>query len=163
LGAKIAPDLWLPGFQRALSWHPVFPYGHDWSPLSSNPLTFDDNCQAGANTSIERLQECLNLYSDAAQRAKAVGFDFIHLAGHFGFLIGQFLSPAFNKRTDRYGGNLENRLRFPLEIIRVIKDKVGDALPIIFRMSADEFWPGASRLRTQKSLQRGFRMPVSTH
>lgn len=140
-GAKIAPDLMFPGISMG-EWHPVFPFGHEWSPLSTNPLNYDPRVQSGAETSVERMRECLNLYVEAAQRAKVVGFDFIHLAGQFGFFIGQYLSPATNHRTDKYGGSFENRLRYPLEIIRAIKDKIGDDLPMIFRMSADEFCDG---------------------
>ncbi len=114
-GAKIAPDLVLSGWRSGEHRHSAFPFGNDWRPLSTFPLFSRD--QRSVDMTLGQIQETEELFADAASRAKVTGFDAIHLAGHFGFLIGQFLSPYFNKRTDKYGGSLENRMRFALEII----------------------------------------------
>lgn len=87
---------------------------------------------------VEKIAELVRAYADAAKRAKDAGFDAIELHGAHGYLINQFLSPYSNTRTDEYGGSLENRMRFVLEIIEAIRDKVGTEFPIIFRISADE-------------------------
>ena len=153
-GAKIAPDLWYSDaiYRQDIYWHPPFPYGSDWRPLSTSPLSFKRRVATELN--IDEIQEVEELFADAALRARLTGFDAIHLAGHFGFFINQFMSPFFNKRTDIYGGNLENRMRLPIEIIDRIKDKVGDTLPIIFRLSADEFTKGGLTIKDTKIIAK---------
>lgn len=83
-------------------------------------------------------------FGDAALRAKICGFDLIEIHAGMGYLVNQFLSPVTNQRTDDYGGSLENRLRFLLEIIANIKKKVGADFPLMVRLSADEFMPGGN-------------------
>jgi len=151
-GAKIAPDLWHNGYRFDTDWQTHGPYGKDWRPLSSSPLSFQGRVSREMNT--EEIKAVEELFADAAARAKATGFDAIQLAGHFGFLIAQFLSPRFNKRTDIYGGNLENRMRFALEIIAGIKDKIGNALPIIFRLSADDLIEEGITIEDSKTIAK---------
>jgi len=75
-------------------------------------------------------------------RAQKAGFDAVELHGAHGYLLAQFLSPLSNKRTDRYGGNTENRARFVTEIIARIRQKVGSDYPISVKMSVNEYLPG---------------------
>jgi len=151
-GAKIAPDLWHRGYYPGDDWHPAFPHGSDWRPLSTSPMSYKGWPSVDMDTA--QIQEVQELFVNGALRAKLTGFDAIHLAGHFGFLIGQFLSPAFNKRTDKYGGSLENRLRFAVEIVRKIKGKIGASLPIIFRLSADEHIAGGLGITEAKIISQ---------
>lgn len=81
-----------------------------------------------------------NAFANGALRAKKAGADGIELHGAHGYLIEQFLSPRTNKRKDEYGGSLENRCRFLINIIRKIREKVGDDFPISLRLSVDEFY-----------------------
>ena len=139
-GAKVAPDLHHPGSRYESGAHFYHPYGKGYRPLSSSSVSLWGSMPREMNTEdIEQVQE---LYANAAFRAKICGFDAVQLAGSYGYLINQFMSPLFNKRTDKYGGSLENRLRFPIEIISGIKAKIGNSLPIIFRLGADEFIEG---------------------
>jgi 2,4-dienoyl-CoA reductase-like NADH-dependent reductase (Old Yellow Enzyme family)/nucleotide-binding universal stress UspA family protein/Tfp pilus assembly protein PilZ len=78
-------------------------------------------------------------FSQAAVRAKEAGFDMVELHGATGYLLAQFLSPRSNKRTDSYGGSLENRMRFPLEVVQAVKDSVEDSFPVGYRLLADEW------------------------
>ncbi len=87
----------------------------------------------------EGIQEVVNAFGDAAKRVRKAGYDFVEVHGAHGYLIEQFLSPYSNKRTDEYGGNLYNRARFSLEIIKNIQEKAGADFPIIFRLSMVEF------------------------
>ena len=87
---------------------------------------------------IERVQQ---KFVDAAVRAKKAGYDGIELHGAHSYLIGQFFSPYYNKRTDEYGGSLENRMRFIDEIIDKIRDTLGPNFPISVRICGDEFTP----------------------
>ncbi|MDD4876463.1 MAG: FAD-dependent oxidoreductase [Dehalococcoidales bacterium] len=84
---------------------------------------------------IERLVEC---FAESALRTKKAGFDSVEIHGAHGYLVSQFLSAASNRRTDRYGGSLENRARFLMEILKAIREKVGREYPVWCRLSAVE-------------------------
>ncbi|MCL2124527.1 MAG: FAD-dependent oxidoreductase [Oscillospiraceae bacterium] len=84
---------------------------------------------------IERLIKC---HADAALFAKQCGFGMITLHGGHGWLLAQFMSPRDNKRTDRWGGSIENRMRFPLAVIEAVRRAVGPDMPIEIRISGSE-------------------------
>lgn len=90
---------------------------------------------------IEEIEEIVEGFGDAAVRAKKAGYDAVEIHGAHGYLIQEFTSPYSNKRTDKYGGDLEGRARFPLEIIENIRQKTGPDFPIIYRISTDEYLP----------------------
>ena len=77
-------------------------------------------------------------YAAAAKRAKAAGFDLVELHGGTGYLLSQFVSPRTNKRLDNYGGTIEDRIRFPLEVVKRVKDTVGN-FPVGYRFLVDEW------------------------
>ena len=79
-------------------------------------------------------------FVDAAVRVKKAGCDGVELHASHGYLIQQFLSPVSNRRHDRYGGSLENRMRFMLEIIKGIREKCGPDFPLLVRLTVDEFY-----------------------
>ncbi len=89
---------------------------------------------------IDEIEAIIEKYADAAARAKAAGFDMIELHGGTGYLLAQFLSPRTNMRNDHYGGNLENRYRFPLAVVKRVKERVG-MMPVGYRFLADEWLP----------------------
>jgi 2,4-dienoyl-CoA reductase-like NADH-dependent reductase (Old Yellow Enzyme family)/NADPH-dependent glutamate synthase beta subunit-like oxidoreductase len=88
------------------------------------------------------INNMIEAYGQAARRAVASGFDAVEMHGAHGYLINQFLSPYSNQRMDEYGGPLENRARFPLEVLGRVRKEVGEAFPIIYRMSSEEFVDG---------------------
>ena len=90
----------------------------------------------------ELIDEIVKSYGDVAEMAKRAGFEMIMIHGGHGWLINQFLSPLFNKRTDEYGGTLENRCRLAKEVLIAVRDAVGPRFPIEFRMSGSEFCEG---------------------
>ena len=108
----------------------------------------DRPCENGGATpkrmDKKDMEQVTSLFAKAALRAKKANFDIIELQFGHGYLLAQFLSPFVNDRTDEYGGSFENRIRFPLEVLRVVKESVD--LPIIVRISADEMVPGGIRL-----------------
>lgn len=87
---------------------------------------------------VERIHEIVREYGEAARRAKEAGFDAVEIHGAHGYLINEFQSPYSNKRTDEYGGSVENRERFPLEVLRSVRAAVGPDFPIIYKVSAEE-------------------------
>lgn len=92
-------------------------------------------------------------FAKAALRAKKAGFDAVELIGSAGYLISQFFSPATNKRTDEYGGSVENRTRFAVEIIERIKEMCGK-FPVMIRIPGDEFIEGGNTVREMKIIAK---------
>jgi 2,4-dienoyl-CoA reductase-like NADH-dependent reductase (Old Yellow Enzyme family) len=91
--------------------------------------------------SRERIKKAVEAFAQAAARARRAGFDMVEVHAAHGYLLSQFLCPGENQRDDEYGGTLENRARFALEVVRRIK-KTSPGLPVIFRLSGDDFFPG---------------------
>ena len=94
----------------------------------------------------EQIYWLADKYAEAAANAKAYGFDMVLLHGGHGWLIHQFISPITNHRTDKWGGNLENRMRFPLLVIEKIRKAVGRQFPIEIRISGTEYIDGGYTL-----------------
>lgn len=90
----------------------------------------------------DMIQEIVAAYGQTAVLAKRAGFGMIMIHGGHGWLINQFLSPYFNKRTDKYGGSLENRCRLAMEVLQSVREAVGPGFPIEFRMSGSELFEG---------------------
>ena len=90
----------------------------------------------------DKMEHIIAKHAEAAGRAKEFGFGMIMLHGAHGFLIHQFMSPTLNHRTDEYGGSFENRMRFPLEIIKAMRGAVGPKFPIEMRISGSEVYEG---------------------
>ncbi|MPM38268.1 NADH oxidase [bioreactor metagenome] len=96
----------------------------------------------GKEMTKEEINYIIEAFAKSAQRAKESGFDGIEIHAAHTYLINQFLSPYYNRRTDEYGGNLENRMRFLKEIYFAMREKVGDDYPIIVKLTATEFFEG---------------------
>jgi len=92
---------------------------------------------------IEDIKREQQAFASATERAKKSGFDAVEICANAGYLMDQFISPKTNKRTDEYGGDLENRLRFPIETIELMKSNVEDFV-IGYRISGDDFVPGSN-------------------
>ena len=90
----------------------------------------------------DMIDEVIDSFACAAERCMRAGFEMIMIHGGHGHLLAQFLSPYSNKRTDAYGGSLENRARFALEVLTEIRKRVGSRLAIEYRISANELVPG---------------------
>lgn len=93
----------------------------------------------------EEMRKIARKFAEAASRVKKAGFDMVELHGGTGYLLSSFVSPRTNKREDEYGGSLENRQRFPLEVVRAVKAAVGD-FPVGYRFLADEWLPDGLKL-----------------
>ena len=101
---------------------------------------------------LEELHLLVDEYGEAGRRTREAGFDAIELHLGIGYLLNRFISPCTNKRTDEYGGGLENRMRFSLEIIDRIHKRAGKDYPIICRVSAEEFMKGGHTLEDSKKV-----------
>jgi len=88
------------------------------------------------------IQAVTQSFAEAAKRAKAAGFDGVQIHSAHGYLLSQFLSPLYNRRTDEYGGGIESRARFPLEVLRAIRSAVGQGFPVLAKVNCDDFVEG---------------------
>ncbi len=122
------------------------------NPICPSGMTgvFTEDRRRGAQVidemTLDMIDQVIENYAAAAWRAKMAGFDMIMLHGGHGWLISQFVSPAVNKRTDEYGGPLENRVLFPVRVIEAIRERCGADLPIEYRMSASDLIPGGMEI-----------------
>lgn len=91
---------------------------------------------------VTEIKHVVHEFGQAAARAKSAGFDGCELHGAHGYLIEEFMSPYSNKRTDEYGGDLENRMRFAIEIIHEVRKQAGDEFIIGYKLSSDEWVSG---------------------
>ena len=109
--------------------------------------------------SREEIQLIVQQFAQAARRARGAGFDGIEIHAATGFLLSQFISPHTNLRSDGYGGSLEDRLRFPLEVVAALRGEVGEGFPIVCKISGDDFMQGGNTLDDVKTvasmLERG--------
>ena len=104
------------------------------------------------------IRRLIGQFADAAERVQKAGCDGVELHAAHGYLIQQFLSPYTNRRTDEYGGSLENRMRFLEEIIRAVRARCGPAFPIVVRLSVDECYDRIGRPGTGYGLDEGVAM-----
>lgn len=111
---------------------------HQWGPSDT---VRPDGVPVRALTR-SMIQEIVHAYGHVAGLAKRAGFEMLMVHGGHGWLINQFLSPYFNKREDEYGGSLENRCRFAVEVLKAVREAVGPGFPIEFRMSGSELFEG---------------------
>jgi 2,4-dienoyl-CoA reductase-like NADH-dependent reductase (Old Yellow Enzyme family)/thioredoxin reductase len=113
-----------------------------WRALGPSAGTREiDGAPVKAMTEAD-MAECVDEYVAFALKAKAFEFDMIDMHLGHGWLGGQFLSPHFNRRTDRYGGSLDNRARFPLRLIEAVREAMGPDFPIGMRWSATDWLEG---------------------
>lgn len=89
--------------------------------------------------SKEDIQKLVRAFADAAKRAKAAGFDGVQIHAAHGYLLSQFLSPAFNRRTDEYGGSIENRARVHMEVYHAIREAVGSDFPVLIKINSEDY------------------------
>jgi len=129
-GGAIFPQLWHVGSVRKEG------VGPDTSVPGYSPSgLFAPGKPNGKAMSKEDINDVVTAFADAAQDAKALGFDGVEIHGAHGYLLDQFLWEGTNQRDDEYGGSMENRLRFVVEIVEAVRHRVGPEFPIMLRFS----------------------------
>jgi 2,4-dienoyl-CoA reductase-like NADH-dependent reductase (Old Yellow Enzyme family)/thioredoxin reductase len=161
-GARCAVQLMHPGRQAAIP---------RYNTMSTNDMVIKVPWSAGHEVvyayageegkraramTVEEILDMIDKFSDAAWRVKQAGFDMVQLHGAHGYLIAQFMSPYTNRRSDRFGGSFENRMRFPLAIIDQIHKKCGSDFPVSIRYSVDEWIEGGRDLKESVEVAKLF-------
>ena len=143
-GAKIAPQLVHPSFNAPSTFSGL-------QPVAASPIPSRRYREIPRELTGEEIEKIIEQFAEAARRAQEGGCDAVQIhCAHMHHLLGSFLSPLYNKRTDAYGGSLQGRLRLPLEVIRRIRSKVGPGFPILIRISGEEFLPGGQTIEESK-------------
>jgi 2,4-dienoyl-CoA reductase-like NADH-dependent reductase (Old Yellow Enzyme family)/thioredoxin reductase len=145
-GAKVALQLQHGGYLSKQNLVPL-------KPVSASPIFSPDHSVVAVELTPGDIASVVELFAKAAWRSQEAGFDGVEIHGAHNYLIAQFLSATQNKRKDAYGGQLRNRARFLVEIIKAIRDSVGSGYPVWCRLNADETgFPGGRTLTETKEL-----------
>ncbi|WNI19113.1 NADH:flavin oxidoreductase/NADH oxidase [Actinacidiphila sp. ITFR-21] len=136
---------------------PVGGDAHGWQPVAPSPVPFDEGHPVPRELTRDAIAAVVAQFAAAAERALAAGFQVAEVHGAHGYLIGQFLSPHSNRRTDGYGGAFENRIRFALEVVDAVREVWPAELPLFFRISATDWlerggWTPDDTVRLAKEL-----------
>lgn len=132
-------------------------YNEGRQPVAASPVEARAYDELPRPLTIPEIQRYVGLFAQAAKRARAAGFDAVEIHScHRHGLLGSFLSPLHNKRTDEYGGGVENRARMAVEVIRAVREQMGKEFPVIVRMSACDEEPGGQSLTEGMYIARLF-------
>ncbi len=110
-----------------------------WETVAPSPIPYEESERIPHELTVEEIKDLVQYFKEAAARAINAGFDLIEIHAAHGYLIHQFLSPLSNTRTDEYGGNFENRIRFLLEIVEAVNELLDENHPLFVRISGTEY------------------------
>jgi 2,4-dienoyl-CoA reductase-like NADH-dependent reductase (Old Yellow Enzyme family)/thioredoxin reductase len=147
-GARAAIQISHAGRQRFTLERPKAPSAVPWEEL------YAAGCPAPEALTFEEILQIVKSFGQAAKKAQVADFDMVEIHACHGYLISNFLSPRTNKRTDWYGGSLENRMRFLLEVIAEIKCQVGSGYPVCVRVSGTDYEPDGTTIEETVELCR---------
>jgi 2,4-dienoyl-CoA reductase-like NADH-dependent reductase (Old Yellow Enzyme family) len=133
---------------------PLTPSARGWQPVAPSPLPFDAGHPIPRELTAADLDEVESQFRTATRRALAAGFQVVEIHMAHGYLLHEFLSPLSNRRTDSYGGSMENRLRFPLRVAQAVREAWPGELPVFVRISATDWIEGGWDLGQSLSLAR---------
>ncbi len=140
-GAKIAAQL----YQAGRYTHSAMMGGR--KPVSASAVRSRLTGETPRVLSLEEIPAIQDNFAEAAVRARDAGFDAVEILGSAGYLISQFLSPLTNLREDEYGGPMENRMRFGLEVITKVRNALGPGFPILLRIAGNDYMKGGNTNR----------------
>ncbi|MEI5100771.1 NADH:flavin oxidoreductase/NADH oxidase [Streptomyces sp. PmtG] len=118
---------------------PLGPDAGGWQTVGPSPVAFAERYGVPTELTVADIQRIVGEFADAARRALAAGFEVAEIHGAHGYLIGEFLSPHSNRRTDAYGGDFAGRTRLALEVVDAVRAVWPDDKPLFFRVSATDW------------------------
>jgi 2,4-dienoyl-CoA reductase-like NADH-dependent reductase (Old Yellow Enzyme family) len=129
----------------AVPWRGGKPLREDeggWLPIAPSPVPFDDESQTPREIDRNDAEEIISQFLTAARHSVEAGFEVMEIHMAHGYLLHEFLSPLSNRRTDEYGGALENRMRFPLRVAKALREVWPEHLPLFVRISCTDWVEG---------------------
>jgi len=136
---------------------PLGPTEDPWPAVAPSPIPFAEGWPIPEALSEEEMERTLNAFVDAARRAARIGFDVVEIHAAHGYLLHEFLSPLSNKRTDMWGGSLENRMRFPLTVASAVRSALPEEIVLGARITGtdwmDEGWQPEDAVEFSRRLQ----------
>ena len=123
----------------------------NWPVMSASAIAWSNRNQMPKAMNRKDMDMVLAQFQSSTKMAAAAGFDMIELHAAHGYLVSSFISPKSNHRSDEYGGSLENRMRYPLEILRAMRDVWGEEKPVSVRLSAHD-WVGSEGVTPEESV-----------
>jgi 2,4-dienoyl-CoA reductase-like NADH-dependent reductase (Old Yellow Enzyme family) len=123
-----------------------------WRPVAPSPLPFAEGYPTPTELAVDDIERLVGAFRDAARRAEQAGFELVEIHMAHGYLLHQFLSPLSNRRTDDYGGSLENRMRLPLAVARAVREAFPVERPVLARISATDWVEGGWDLEQSVAL-----------
>jgi 2,4-dienoyl-CoA reductase-like NADH-dependent reductase (Old Yellow Enzyme family) len=135
----------------------IGPDSGGWQPVAPSALPFHPGDPAPHELTIAEIGLIVEAFRSAAGRAVEAGFQVVEIHAAHGYLIHQFLSPLSNRRTDEYGGSFEHRIRFALEVIRAVRSRWPEGLPLFLRISATDWVEGGWDIDQSVELTRRVR------
>jgi 2,4-dienoyl-CoA reductase-like NADH-dependent reductase (Old Yellow Enzyme family) len=133
---------------------PLDPDQGGWSAIAPSSLPFADGFRAPVEMDRVLIREVLDAWAAAARRAREAGFRVLEIHAAHGYLVHEFLSPLSNRRRDRYGGGLQGRIRFLLEVIDAVRGEWPASLPLFLRLSCTDWVEGGWDLEQTVALAR---------
>jgi 2,4-dienoyl-CoA reductase-like NADH-dependent reductase (Old Yellow Enzyme family) len=130
------------------------PAAGGWTVVAPSPLPFNEGDPAPVPLDEAGIEGVVAAFEAAARRAVAAGFRVIEIHAAHGYLLHEFLSPLSNRRTDRYGGSLENRIRLPLQVAERLRQRLPEDLPLFVRISATDWADGGWDIGQSVALAR---------
>ncbi len=129
-------------------------------PVSASDIPSKEGGEIPRPLEKEEIYNIVKKYGEAAKRAQTAGFDCVEIHAGHSYLLSQFLSPTTNKRTDEFGGSIENRARFTKLVVEEVRKQVGPFFPIFVRISAEEFVEGGNTLEDSLEYLKYFQEEV---
>ena len=121
-------------------------------PVSPGSIASPATRETPRQLTVAQIEELIEKFGEAARRVREAGADAVEILGAQGQLVHNFMSPLANNRADEYGGNLEGQAKFPVEIIKRVRKKIGSNFPLIFRMVASDLVEGGLTLEDTKTI-----------
>lgn len=124
-------------------------------PVAPSPVPASPNAEPPHELASAEIEQVVDWFVLAADRAVAAGFDAVEVHGAHGFLLNQFCSPLTNKRRDQYGNSADGRMKLPIQIVDGIRKKVGDGYPLLYRLGAADRLAGGLTLEDSGKIASG--------
>jgi 2,4-dienoyl-CoA reductase-like NADH-dependent reductase (Old Yellow Enzyme family) len=125
-----------------------------WKPVAPSPLPFDEGSTVPTELDSAGIQRTIRAFVEATERARTAGFRLVEVHAAHGYLLHEFLSPLSNHRTDSYGGSFENRVRLAREVVRAVRERWPENLPLFVRISATDWAEGGWTLEDSVALAK---------